>query len=69
MDTTSGEIKMSISVNSSKDTGRVVASGRAKMARNFKESIRLTSEMAMECTDGLMEMFMKESLGTIIDME
>lgn len=69
MDITSGETKMSISANSAKDTGKAVGIGKVKMARNFKESIKLTSEMGMECTDGLMAMFMKENLGTIIDME
>lgn len=69
MDITSGETKMGISVNSSKGTGKAVASGRAKTVRNFKESIKLTSEVDMECTSGLMAIFMKENLRTITGME
>lgn len=68
-DITSGEIKISISANSSKVIGKAAANGRVKTGKNFKDNIKLTSEVDMECTDGPMAMSTKESLGMIIDME
>jgi hypothetical protein len=64
-----GRIRINIRANFSKAIGKGVDNGKAKTVNCFRVNTKAIKETAMEFTIGLMEMFIKGNLKTIIATE